>query len=131
LFPFFYTRGAAQGEGLGNAFLSHISAVDGIFHVCRAFEDPDVTHVEDRIDPVGDLEIIHSELRLKDIERLTSEFRAATALLRNAACIVGFVVAELAMPSCLAAAALLEAAHQCGSSQCSCCCKCSGRVVVV
>jgi obg-like ATPase 1 len=47
--------------------------VDGIFHVCRAFEDPDVTHVEDRIDPVGDLEIIHSELRLKDIERLTSE----------------------------------------------------------
>jgi hypothetical protein len=66
-------RGAAQGEGLGNAFLSHISAVDGIFHVCRAFEDPDVTHVEDRIDPVGDLEIIHSELRLKDIERLTGE----------------------------------------------------------
>jgi obg-like ATPase 1 len=47
--------------------------VDGIFHVCRAFEDPDVTHVEDRIDPVGDLEIIHSELRLKDIERLTGE----------------------------------------------------------
>lgn len=45
-------RGAAQGEGLGNAFLSHISAVDGIFHVCRAFEDPDVTHVEDRVDPV-------------------------------------------------------------------------------
>uniref|UniRef100_A0A383WNJ8 Obg-like ATPase 1 n=1 Tax=Tetradesmus obliquus TaxID=3088 RepID=A0A383WNJ8_TETOB len=65
-------KGAAQGEGLGNAFLSHISAVDGIFHVCRAFEDPDVTHVEDRIDPVGDLEIIHSELRLKDIERLSA-----------------------------------------------------------
>eukprot|EP00878_Enallax_costatus_P002211 GHUV01002382.1.p1 GENE.GHUV01002382.1~~GHUV01002382.1.p1 ORF type:complete len:391 (+),score=115.49 GHUV01002382.1:141-1313(+) len=63
-------KGAAQGEGLGNAFLSHISAVDGIYHVCRAFEDPDVTHVEDRVDPVGDLDIIHSELRLKDIERL-------------------------------------------------------------
>lgn len=45
-------RGAALGEGLGNAFLSHISAVDGIYHVCRAFEDPDVTHVEDRVDPV-------------------------------------------------------------------------------
>jgi obg-like ATPase 1 len=72
-FVFSLCRGAAQGEGLGNAFLSHISAVDGIFHVCRAFEDPDVTHVEDRIDPVGDLEIIHSELRLKDIERLTCE----------------------------------------------------------
>lgn len=64
-------RGAAQGEGLGNAFLSHISAVDGIYHVCRAFEDADVTHVEDRVDPVGDLDIIHSELRLKDIERLS------------------------------------------------------------
>lgn len=52
-------RGAAEGEGLGNAFLSHIQAVDGIFHVCRGFEDPEVTHVEDRVDPVDDLEIIH------------------------------------------------------------------------
>lgn len=52
-------RGAADGEGLGNNFLSHIAAVDGIFHVLRAFEDPDVTHVEDRVDPVADLEIIH------------------------------------------------------------------------
>ncbi len=41
-------RGAATGEGLGNAFLSHISAVDGIMHVCRGFEDPEVIHVEDR-----------------------------------------------------------------------------------
>jgi len=69
-------RGAAQGEGLGNAFLSHISAVDGIYHVCRAFEDVDVTHVEDRVDPVSDLDIIHSELRLKDIERLSGEWQA-------------------------------------------------------
>lgn len=45
-------KGAAQGEGLGNAFLSHIMAVDGIFHVCRAFEDSDIVHVEDRVDPV-------------------------------------------------------------------------------
>ncbi len=66
-------RGAATGEGLGNAFLSHISAVDGIYHVCRAFEDADVIHVEDRIDPVGDLDIIAAELRSKDIERLNSE----------------------------------------------------------
>lgn len=42
-------RGAASGEGLGNAFLSHIASVDGIFHVCRAFDDPDVIHVEDRV----------------------------------------------------------------------------------
>ena len=54
-----WCRGAAEGEGLGNAFLSHIQAVDGIFHVCRGFEDPEVTHVEDRVDPVEDLEIIH------------------------------------------------------------------------
>jgi hypothetical protein len=52
-------KGAANGEGLGNAFLSHIAAVDGVFHVARAFEDVDVTHVEDRVDPVEDLEIIH------------------------------------------------------------------------
>jgi len=63
-------RGAANGEGLGNAFLSHIAAVDGIFHVCRAFEDSDVIHVEDRVDPVADLDIIHNELRLKDKERI-------------------------------------------------------------
>lgn len=41
-----------QGQGLGNAFLSNIAAVDGIFHVCRAFDDADVVHVEDRVDPV-------------------------------------------------------------------------------
>lgn len=54
--PFLPNR---AGEGLGNAFLSHISQVDGIYHVCRTFEDPDVIHVEDRVDPVADLEIIH------------------------------------------------------------------------
>jgi len=61
-------KGAAQGEGLGNAFLSHIKSVDGIIHVMRAFEDTDVTHVDDKVDPVRDIEIITSELRLKDIE---------------------------------------------------------------
>ncbi|EFN55221.1 hypothetical protein CHLNCDRAFT_56178 [Chlorella variabilis] len=61
-------KGAAEGQGLGNSFLSHISAVDGIFHVCRAFDDADVVHVEDRVDPVEDLDIIHAELRAKDIE---------------------------------------------------------------
>lgn len=66
-------RGAAEGEGLGNAFLSHIQAVDGIFHVCRTFEDPDITHVEDRIDPVSDLEIIHNELRVKDMDRVAKQ----------------------------------------------------------
>ncbi|CAJ1962954.1 unnamed protein product, partial [Sphenostylis stenocarpa] len=61
-------RGAHQGQGLGNSFLSHIRAVDGIFHVLRAFEDPDIIHVDDTVDPVRDLEIITEELRLKDVE---------------------------------------------------------------
>jgi len=48
-------RGASQGEGLGNAFLSHIQAVDGLFHVVRAFDNDEVLHVDDSIDPVRDL----------------------------------------------------------------------------
>ncbi|KAJ1569968.1 hypothetical protein HK096_008103, partial [Nowakowskiella sp. JEL0078] len=68
-------KGAHEGQGLGNAFLSHIKAVDGIFHLCRAFEDSDITHVEGDLDPVRDLQIIHEELRLKDedfIEKLVA-----------------------------------------------------------
>jgi len=63
-------KGASSGEGLGNAFLSHIRAVDGIFHVLRIFEDEDVSHVEGAVDPVRDLDIIIEELILKDIEML-------------------------------------------------------------
>lgn len=63
-------KGAAEGQGLGNAFLSHIKACDAIFHLCRAFEDDDVTHVEGEVDPVRDLEIINEELRLKDEDYL-------------------------------------------------------------
>ena len=65
-------RGAAEGQGLGNAFLSNIQAVDGIFHVLRAFDDTEVTHVEDRIDPVTDIEIIAGELLAKDLARIRS-----------------------------------------------------------
>lgn len=62
-------RGASEGSGLGNEFLSHIKSVDGIFHLCRGFEDEEVTHVEPGpIDPVRDLDIIHNELRQKDIQ---------------------------------------------------------------
>lgn len=63
-------QNASQGEGLGNAFLSNIQAVDGIFHMCRVFSDADVTHVEGEVDPIRDLDIIFNELRLKDLERL-------------------------------------------------------------
>ncbi|KAK4875215.1 hypothetical protein RN001_011637 [Aquatica leii] len=63
-------KGASEGQGLGNAFLSHISACDAIFHLCRTFEDTNVTHVEGEVDPIRDLEIIGEELRLKDEEQL-------------------------------------------------------------
>ncbi|KAI9468671.1 GTP-binding protein YchF [Zychaea mexicana] len=63
-------RGAAQGAGLGNAFLSNVASVDAIYHLVRAFDNDDVTHVEDTVDPVRDLEIIQDELRLKDEEML-------------------------------------------------------------
>ena len=61
-------RGASAGQGLGNAFLSHIRAVDGIFHMVRAFSDEEVVHVEGDIDPIRDIDIISEELRLKDVE---------------------------------------------------------------
>jgi len=66
-------RGAHKGEGLGNAFLSHIRAVDGIFQVVRIFEDSDVTHVEGSIDPIRDLDTIQEELILKDIQTVNTE----------------------------------------------------------
>ncbi|CAB4429898.1 unnamed protein product [Rhizophagus irregularis] len=66
-------KGASTGAGLGNNFLSHIRAVDAIFHVVRAFSEEDVIHVEGNLDPVRDLEIIHNELRLKDEEFLTKK----------------------------------------------------------
>lgn len=61
-------RGASTGEGLGNEFLSHIRAVNGIYQVVRLFEDVEVIHVEGSVDPVRDLQIIAEELKQKDIE---------------------------------------------------------------
>ena len=63
-------RGAAEGAGLGNDFLSHISAVDGIFHVVRAFDSEEVIQVDDSVDPVRDLETIQAELCAKDMQYL-------------------------------------------------------------
>jgi len=63
-------KGASEGHGLGNAFLSHINACDAIYHVCRAFESEEVTHVEGDVNPIRDLEIIFDELRMKDLQIL-------------------------------------------------------------
>ncbi|MGD9806908.1 MAG: redox-regulated ATPase YchF [Hyphomicrobiaceae bacterium] len=63
-------RGASKGEGLGNQFLGHIREVDAVAYVLRCFEDPDITHVENRIDPVADAETVETELMLADLESL-------------------------------------------------------------
>ena len=63
-------RGASKGEGLGNQFLANIREVDAIIHVVRCFEDADVTHVEGKIDPIADIDIIETELMLADLESL-------------------------------------------------------------
>lgn len=59
-------RGAASGEGLGNKFLGHIRTTDAIVHVLRCFEADDITHVEEKLDPLRDLEIVQTELIIKD-----------------------------------------------------------------
>ncbi|MDP2258427.1 MAG: redox-regulated ATPase YchF [Caulobacter sp.] len=63
-------RGASKGEGLGNQFLANIRDCDAVAFVARCFEDGDITHVEGRIDPIADLEIIETELMLADLESL-------------------------------------------------------------
>jgi ribosome-binding ATPase len=63
-------KGASQGEGLGNQFLSHIREVGMIAHVVRCFEDPDIIHVANRVDPIDDIEVIHTELALADLDTL-------------------------------------------------------------
>ena len=63
-------RGASKGEGLGNKFLSHIREVDAVAYVLRCFEDDDITHVENRIDPLADAEVVETELMLADMDSL-------------------------------------------------------------
>ncbi|MEM6579330.1 MAG: redox-regulated ATPase YchF [Pseudomonadota bacterium] len=63
-------KGASKGEGLGNQFLANIREVDAIAHVLRCFEDGDVTHVEGRVDPVEDADVIETELMLADLESI-------------------------------------------------------------
>jgi ribosome-binding ATPase len=61
-------RGASRGEGLGNQFLARIREVDAIVHIVRCFDDPDVVHVDGSVDPARDIEVVETELLLKDLE---------------------------------------------------------------
>ena len=76
-------KGASKGEGLGNKFLGNIRETDAIIHVLRCFEDENITHVDETIDPVRDKEIIDTELQLKDLEtvdnRLAKEQKIVAA----------------------------------------------------
>jgi ribosome-binding ATPase len=63
-------RGASKGEGLGNQFLGNVREVDAIIHVLRCFEDDDIQHVENKIDPISDAETVETELMLSDLESL-------------------------------------------------------------
>jgi len=76
-------KGANEGAGLGNNFLSHIKAVDAIFHMIRVFDDPDITHVEGSIDPVRDLEIITGELIAKDIQFMEQKVDALVKMAKQ------------------------------------------------
>ncbi|MEM1297598.1 MAG: redox-regulated ATPase YchF, partial [Verrucomicrobiota bacterium] len=76
-------KGAADGEGLGNKFLSHIRQVDAIVQVVRCFEDPDVIHVAGQVDPISDIETIETELMLADIQTLENALPKAQRAARG------------------------------------------------
>ena len=63
-------KGASSGEGLGNKFLSHIREVDAIVHVLRCFDSDDIQNVNENVDPIRDLEIIDTEMKLADIDSI-------------------------------------------------------------
>src|SRR5882757_9072483 len=75
-------RGASKGEGLGNQFLAHIREVEAILHVVRCFDDPNVVHVENRIDPVADVETITAELCLKDLDTVDKRRERSRKMLK-------------------------------------------------
>ncbi|WP_095010925.1 redox-regulated ATPase YchF [Tsuneonella mangrovi] len=70
-------KGASKGEGLGNQFLGNIREVDAIVHVLRCFEDDDIQHVANKVDPIADAEVVETELMLADLESLEKRVPAA------------------------------------------------------
>src|SRR3989338_251716 len=71
-------KGAAEGEGLGNQFLSHIRETDAIAHIVRVFKDPNIIHVHNAVDPLHDIDVIHLELAIADMQVVTKR-RASLA----------------------------------------------------
>jgi hypothetical protein len=75
--------GASKGEGLGNKFLAHIREVDAIAHVVRCFEDPNVLHVAGKVDPLSDIETIHTELALADLQAVEKQLSKVTKVAKT------------------------------------------------
>jgi GTP-binding protein YchF len=96
-------RGAHKGEGLGNQFLAHIREVDAIVQVARCFEDANVVHVENRVDPVADIETVTTELCLKDLETVGKRGDRARKMLKT-----NSAVEKLAVEICDALAKHLD-----------------------
>lgn len=76
-------KGASEGEGLGNQFLSHIRQVDAICHVVRCFEDGNITHVSGKVDPIDDIETINLELILADLETVNRRYDRVEKMARQ------------------------------------------------
>lgn len=77
-------KGAAEGEGLGNQFLSHIMEVDLVLHVLRCFEDDNILHVNNKVSPIDDFDVIVAELMLKDLEAVDKRAERVTGFLKSA-----------------------------------------------
>lgn len=76
-------KGASQGEGLGNQFLSHIRQTDAIVHVVRCFDDPNIVHVSGSVDPIRDMEIINTELMLADFDSVDKKIKRIEKVAKN------------------------------------------------
>ncbi len=76
-------KGASKGEGLGNKFLSHIREVDAICHVVRCFEDENIIHVDNSVDPIRDIQTINLELILSDMESVQKKYDKAVSLIKT------------------------------------------------
>jgi GTP-binding protein YchF len=96
-------RGAHKGEGLGNQFLAHIREVDAVVQVARCFEDSNVVHVDNRVDPVADIETVTTELCLKDLETVQKRGERARKMLK-----ANSAVEKLAVEICDALAKHLD-----------------------
>jgi GTP-binding protein YchF len=99
-------RGAHKGEGLGNQFLAHIREVDAVVQVARCFEDPNVVHVENRVDPIADVATVTTELCLKDLDTVTKRGDKARKMLK-----ANLPLEKLAVEICDALAKHLDAGN--------------------